>query len=58
MPSMEFGYNPPSGERGQELIRPREFLQDLHHSLDIASQGFGSLWVSDHLNYADEFRME
>ena len=58
VPSVEFGYNPPSGERGQEHIRPREFLQDLHRSLDLASQGFGSLWVSDHLNYADEFRLE
>lgn len=58
MASVEFGYNPPSGDRGQEHIRPREFLQDLHRSLDVASQGFDSLWVSDHLNYADEFRLE
>ena len=58
MPSVEFGYNPPSGDRGQEHIRPREFLQDLHRSLDVASQGFDSLWVSDHLNYAAEFRLE
>ena len=58
MARIHFGYNPPSGERGQELIRPREFLQDLHHALDVASQGFDSLWVSDHLNYGDEFRLE
>ena len=57
-PKMEFGYNPPSGERGLETIRPREYLGDLHRSLDVATQGFTSLWVSDHLNYADEWRME
>ena len=57
-PRMEFGYNPPSGERGLETIRPREYLADLHRSLDVAAQAFTSLWVSDHLNYADEWRME
>ncbi len=57
-PRMEFGYNPPTGARGVEDIRPREFLSDLHRALDVASQGFGSLWVSDHLKYADDFRTE
>ncbi len=55
---MEFGYNPPSGERGYEKIRPREYLTDLHRALDVASQSFGSLWTSDHLNYTTEFRVE
>src|ERR671938_730190 len=55
---MEFGYNPPSGERGFEVIRPREFVSDLHRALDVASQSFGSLWISDHLAYASEFRIE
>ena len=55
---MEFGYNPPAGDRGLEIIVPRDYLGDLHHSLDVASQGFSSLWVSDHLNYADEWRIE
>lgn len=57
-PKMEFGYHPPSGYRGFEIIRPREYLFDLHRALDIASQRFGSLWVSDHFAYNDEFRME
>ena len=57
-PRMEFGYHPPSGERRLEVIRPREFVSDLHHSLDIATQSFGSIWVSDHMNYEDEFRLE
>ena len=57
-PRMEFGYNPPTGVRGVEHIRPREYLSDLHRALDVASQSFGSLWISDHLNYADEFRIE
>ena len=57
-PRIEFGYGPPPGDRGNELIRPREYLSDLHRSLDVASQGFSSLWISDHLNYATEFRIE
>jgi len=57
-PTMEFGYNPPTGVRGLENIRPREYISDLHRALDVASQSFGSLWISDHINYADEFRME
>ena len=57
-PRMEFGYNPPCGDRGYELIRPREYLSDLHSALDVASQSFGSLWSSDHLNYSSEFRVE
>ncbi len=55
---MEFGYNPPSGERGRETIRPREYLADLHDALDVAAQGFDSIWVSDHLNYSNEWRIE
>ncbi len=57
-PKMEFGYHPPSGYRGFEIIRPREYLSDLHRALDIASQSFDSLWVSDHFAYNDEFRIE
>ncbi len=57
-PRIEFGYNPPSGERGRETIRPREYLSDLHRALDVATQGFSSIWVSDHLNYAAEWRLE
>jgi alkanesulfonate monooxygenase SsuD/methylene tetrahydromethanopterin reductase-like flavin-dependent oxidoreductase (luciferase family) len=55
---MEFGYHPPSGDRGIEIIRPREYLSDLHRALDVAAQSFQSLWISDHLAYADEFRLE
>ena len=57
-PRMEFGYNPPTGARNMEVVRPREFLSDLDRALDVATQGFGSVWVSDHLNYSDEFRIE
>ncbi len=58
MPRMEFGYHSPSGDRGFEVIRPREYMADLQGALDIASQSFGSLWVSDHFAYNDEFRIE
>jgi alkanesulfonate monooxygenase SsuD/methylene tetrahydromethanopterin reductase-like flavin-dependent oxidoreductase (luciferase family) len=55
---MEFGYHPPSGDRGIEIIRPREYLSDLHRALDVAAQSFQSIWISDHLAYSDEFRLE
>jgi alkanesulfonate monooxygenase SsuD/methylene tetrahydromethanopterin reductase-like flavin-dependent oxidoreductase (luciferase family) len=57
-PKMEFGYNPPSGERGREPIRPAGYMADLTQALDIATQGFRSIWVSDHLNYGQEWRLE
>ena len=56
--SMDFGYNPPCGERGYEIINPRNYLYDLHRALDVASQNFTSIWSSDHLNYGSEFRVE
>jgi alkanesulfonate monooxygenase SsuD/methylene tetrahydromethanopterin reductase-like flavin-dependent oxidoreductase (luciferase family) len=55
---MEFGYCPPSGERGAETIRPGEFIADLHRVLDVAVQGFSSLWVSDHLQFGQKYRLE
>ena len=57
-PLMDFGYNPPCGERGYEVITPRNYLYDLHRALDVASQNFSSIWSSDHLNYEAEFRVE
>ena len=57
-PRIEFGYNPPAGERGREAIRPREYLADLHGALDVATRAFPSIWVSDHLNYSTEWRLE
>ena len=57
-PLMEFGYNPPCGERGYETIVRRDFLTDVHRACDVASQSFDSLWTSDHLNYGSEFRVE
>ena len=57
-PTMDFGYNPPTGPRSMEKIRPSFFSLDLEKTLNIASNGFKSIWVSDHLNYTDEFRLE
>ena len=57
-PLMQFGYNPPCGERGYETIVRRDFLKDVHRACDVASQSFDSLWTSDHLNYGSEFRVE
>jgi alkanesulfonate monooxygenase SsuD/methylene tetrahydromethanopterin reductase-like flavin-dependent oxidoreductase (luciferase family) len=56
--AVEFGYNPPTGDRGTERIEPRTFVRDLQHVLDFASQHFSSLWVSDHLALGDKFRLE
>ena len=55
---IEFGYNPPSGDRGRETIRPREYQSDLKAALDVATAGFKSIWVADHLNYSTEWRLE
>jgi alkanesulfonate monooxygenase SsuD/methylene tetrahydromethanopterin reductase-like flavin-dependent oxidoreductase (luciferase family) len=55
---VHFGYNPPSGTRGIEQFDQRTFVRDLQHVLDIASQSFASLWVSDHLMTAQPFRMD
>ncbi len=55
---MEFGYNPPVGDRGREAIRPAEFMGDLTRALDVATRGFRSIWISDHLNYGQEWRLE
>ena len=54
---IEFGYNPPSGDRGRETIRPQEYMSDLKSALDVATQGFKSIWVADHLNYSTEWRL-
>ena len=58
MTRIEFGYNPPSGTRGIERFPAATFVRDLQDVLDIASQSFSSLWVSDHLMTAEPFRMD
>jgi alkanesulfonate monooxygenase SsuD/methylene tetrahydromethanopterin reductase-like flavin-dependent oxidoreductase (luciferase family) len=55
---VDFGYNPPSGTRGIERFPAETFVRDLQDVLDIASQSFSSLWVSDHLMTAEPFRMD
>ncbi len=55
---VEFGYNPPAGERGIEHIDPRTFVQDLQGVADYASQHFDSFWVPDHIMRGDGYRME
>ncbi|MBV9328054.1 MAG: LLM class flavin-dependent oxidoreductase [Chloroflexi bacterium] len=56
--AMDFGYNPPSGTRGVERFPADTFVRDLQDVLDIASQYFSSLWVSDHLMTEEPFRMD
>ncbi len=55
---VEFGYNPPAGDRGIERLDRRTFVRDLQDVLDIASQHFSSFWVSDHFMTNNHFRME
>jgi alkanesulfonate monooxygenase SsuD/methylene tetrahydromethanopterin reductase-like flavin-dependent oxidoreductase (luciferase family) len=55
---IDFGYNPPTGDRLIERVVGATFLRDLGHVLDFASQHFSSLWVSDHFMTGDRFRME
>jgi alkanesulfonate monooxygenase SsuD/methylene tetrahydromethanopterin reductase-like flavin-dependent oxidoreductase (luciferase family) len=55
---IDFGYNPPTGNRLIERVEAATFVRDLGHVLDIASQHFSSIWVSDHFQTEDRFRME
>ena len=41
-----------------EVIRPRSFVADLQRVLDVATRGFSSVWISDHLMFEAKFRME
>ena len=50
---VEFGYNPPAGERGIEQVNPATFVQDLQRVADYASQHFDSFWVPDHIMRGD-----
>ena len=52
---MDFGYNPPSGTRGIEQFPADTFVRDLQDVLDIATQHFSSIWVSDHLMTQEPF---
>lgn len=55
---IEFGYNPPSGDRGIEAINARTYVSDLHAVCDLASRYFTTFWISDHFMRGDTFRME
>jgi alkanesulfonate monooxygenase SsuD/methylene tetrahydromethanopterin reductase-like flavin-dependent oxidoreductase (luciferase family) len=57
-PRVEFGYNPPTGNRLLERVEPATFVRDLQHVLDIASQFFTSFWISDHHMTEDRYRLE
>jgi alkanesulfonate monooxygenase SsuD/methylene tetrahydromethanopterin reductase-like flavin-dependent oxidoreductase (luciferase family) len=55
---IDFGYNPPSGDRGIETINARTYLRDLQETCDLASRFCGTFWISDHFMRGDTFRME
>ena len=38
--------------------RRRYFISDLQHVLDVAAQGFKSIWTGDHLTMTDEYLIE
>jgi alkanesulfonate monooxygenase SsuD/methylene tetrahydromethanopterin reductase-like flavin-dependent oxidoreductase (luciferase family) len=57
-PSIEFGYCPPSGDRGLETVRPATFVDDLQGVLDVAADGFTSFWIPDHLQFSTKYRLE
>ena len=35
-----------------------EFIPGLYRNLDVASQGFSSVWLNDHLESGEDFMME
>lgn len=57
-PQIDFGYNPPSGDRGIETIDARTYVSDLHAVCDLACRFFSTFWISDHFMRGDTFRME
>src|SRR5688572_30254678 len=58
MPKIDFGYNPPVGDRGIEQFDTATYVRDLQRVLDVAQDHFSSFWVSDHLMTHSGFRME
>ncbi len=57
-PRIDFGYCPPTGDRGIETVNPATFPRDLERALDRARSHFTSFWVSDHLQLGDKYRLE
>lgn len=57
-PRLQFGYNPPTGDRLLEPVNPKTYTKDLQAVLDVATQSFASLWISDHHMTGDRFRLE
>ena len=55
---VEFGYSPPVGDREFERINPGTFVSDLNAALRVASTGFTSVWISDHLMFENKLRLE
>jgi alkanesulfonate monooxygenase SsuD/methylene tetrahydromethanopterin reductase-like flavin-dependent oxidoreductase (luciferase family) len=58
-PLPPFGYNPPTGDRGDErAFSASRFGLDLLGVLDFATRFFGSIWVADHHMDGNRFRLE
>lgn len=55
---IEFGYSPPVGDRDFETINQQSFVSDLDTALEVASGGFSSVWISDHLMFERKIRIE
>ncbi len=54
----EFGLTPPLGIRGLYDFPRSEFMPGLYRNLDVASRGFSSIWLNDHLESGEDFMME
>jgi alkanesulfonate monooxygenase SsuD/methylene tetrahydromethanopterin reductase-like flavin-dependent oxidoreductase (luciferase family) len=55
---VEFGYNPPPGDRGLERVSERTWADDMERVLDVAVPLLDSVWVPDHLMMGSRLRME
>lgn len=55
---IDFGYNPPVGDRGIEKFDPATYVRDVQGVLDAVKPYFSTFWVSDHLMTHSGFRME
>ena len=57
-PTLDFGYSQSTDLGSAENSTPNLFYSNLEKNLHIASNYFKSVWLCDHLNYTNEFRLE
>jgi alkanesulfonate monooxygenase SsuD/methylene tetrahydromethanopterin reductase-like flavin-dependent oxidoreductase (luciferase family) len=55
---MDFGFSPPPGDREMGRITPSTFVADLDRVIDAVAPWASSIWISDHFQEEDRYRIE